>query len=47
MFYTKGIDSGKLGNVCCNGLADPNNLRNDDYTQLLSLNPVEHIEFLT
>jgi len=46
MSYTMGIDSWKCGKVCFNRLADPNNLRDDDYTRWFYRNPVECIEFL-
>ena len=46
MSYAMGIDSWKAGKVCFNGLADPNNLRNDDYTCFVYRNPLEYIEFL-
>jgi len=46
MFYAMGIDSWKLGKVCYNCLADPNNLRDDDYTHSFYCNPVDFIEFL-
>jgi hypothetical protein len=41
-----GIDTCKLGKLCYNHLADPNNLCNDDHTGCLYFNPVEYIEFL-
>jgi len=46
MFYAMGIDSCKSGTVCYFCLADPNNLRVDDYTLFSYRNPVEWIEFL-
>ena len=46
MSYAMGIDSWKSGKVCYNRLADPNNLRDDDYTRFFYRNPVECIEFL-
>jgi len=47
MSYTMGIDSWKSCKVCYNGLADPNNLLDDDYTHFFYCNSVECIEFLT
>jgi len=46
MFYLMGIDSWKSAKLYYNCFADPNNLRNDDYTHLFHPNPVECIEFL-
>ena len=46
MSYTMGIDSWKSGNGCYNRLADPNNLRDHDYTHFFDPNRVECIEFL-
>jgi len=45
MSYTMRIDSWKSGKVCCNRLAYPNNLRDEDYTRFFYRNPVECIEF--
>jgi len=45
MSYAMGIDSWKLGKVGYNRLADPNNLRDDDYTCFFCRDPVECIEF--
>jgi hypothetical protein len=44
--YAMGIDSWKSGKVCHNSLADPNNLRDNDYTHCFYRNPVEYIQFL-
>jgi len=44
--YTIGSESWKLGNGCYNRVADPNNLRDDDYTFFFYCHPVEFIEFL-
>jgi len=41
-----GTNSLKSGKVCYDCLADPNNLRDDDYTHFFSCNPVECIEVL-
>ena len=41
-----GIDCWKLGKVCYNHLANPNNLCQHDYTHFFYRNPVECIEFL-
>jgi len=46
MSYAISMDSWKSGKVCHNRLADPNNLRDDDYTQFFHPNPVECVEFL-
>jgi len=46
MSYVMGIDSWRLGKACYNSLADPNNLRDDDYTWFFYHNAVECIEFL-
>jgi len=46
MSYMMGIDSWKCGKVCYNCLANPNNLRDDDYTPFFYWNPVECIEFV-
>jgi hypothetical protein len=46
MSYAMGIESSKSGNVRYNRLADPNNLRDDDYTHFIYRHPVECIEFL-
>jgi hypothetical protein len=46
MSYTMCIDSWKSGKVCYNRLADPSNLRDDDYTHFFYRNPVECILFL-
>jgi len=45
MSYAMGIDCCKSGNVCCNCLAEPNNLRDDDYTHSHYRNPVACLEF--
>jgi len=39
-----GIEFWTLGKVCYNDLANPNNLRKDDYTRFFERNPVECIE---
>jgi hypothetical protein len=46
MPHVIGIDSWNCGEVCYNRLADPNNLRDDDYTRFFYHTPVECIEFL-
>jgi len=46
MFYATGINSWTSGRVCCNRLADPNNLCNNNYTCFFYCNPDECIEFL-
>jgi hypothetical protein len=46
MSYIMGIDSWKSGTVCNNCLADPVNLRDDDYTRIFYCNAVECIEIL-
>jgi len=46
MSYPMGIDSWKSGTLCYNRLADPNNLRDDDYIRFIHRNPVQSIEFL-
>ena len=43
MSYTIGINAWKPGKVCYNGLANPNNLCDHDYTRFFYLNPVECI----
>jgi len=40
------IDCWKSGKVCYNRLANPNNLRDNDYTRFFYRNLVEYIEFL-
>jgi len=44
--YAKGIDSSKSGTVCYNRMANPDNLRDDDYACFFYCNPVDCIEFL-
>ena len=46
MFYAMGIDSWKLGNVCNHHLADPNNLRDNDYPRFFHSHSVECIQCL-
>jgi hypothetical protein len=46
MSYAMGMDHWKSGQVCYKCLADPNNLRDDDYTWFIYRYPVECIEFL-
>jgi len=46
MSYAIGIDTWKSSKVCLNRLADPNNLRDDDYTRFFYRNHFECIEFL-
>jgi len=46
MSYRMGIDSCTSGKVCYTRLADPDNLRNNDYTHFFRLNPIECIQFL-
>jgi hypothetical protein len=46
MSYAIGIDYWQSGKVCYNRLANPNNLRDDDYPLFFYRNPVECIEFL-
>jgi hypothetical protein len=46
MSYVTAINSWKPGKVCYNHLADPNNLRDYDYTRFFHHNPVERIDFL-
>ena len=46
MSCAMGIDSGKSRKVCYNCLANPNHLRDNDYTHFFDRNPVECIEFL-
>jgi hypothetical protein len=45
MSYAMAIDSWKPSTVCYNCLADPNNLRDNDYTHFFHCNPVECIKF--
>jgi hypothetical protein len=44
--YAMGISFWKSVTACYNRLADPNNLRHNDYTHFLYRNPVECIEFV-
>jgi hypothetical protein len=44
--YAMGIVSENSSKVCFNRLADPNNLRDDDYTHFFYRNPVQSIELL-
>jgi hypothetical protein len=46
MSYVMAIDAGKSAEVCVNCVADPNDLRDDNYTCLFYGNPGECIEFL-